>query len=372
MDDSNLSAYDQFWGNLAVDPNVPPSSFDGSWEPFGTSNNGSASLRSRADFPFSSSSYTNNHRTSQHRRRNRRSPSYPTNTNSSSANQPHRTTHESIPHNLPEPHNPQTPDTPNFEVNQYSQPPFHQQSRLDQYIQLPGINTAFPDLNFTDRPPSRFSWDSAGGDSLFADSDFWPDFGNSNSNSIIDNNGFVDLTTDSSPPHTMPVSRKRRTSATSRPAPLSPPSQSSKRQKTNHAGIKTEEAKVEHLDLLDIDDDTGLSHVLEQQQAAVIKEQQGRYGDEPTRLSTLQCIICMEPMTNMTVTHCGEFSLLLHVYVLAMIMIPDRHSCLHRPPLLPHLYNGSLDSRGEPRRARQSHVKVSCLPQKGFEAKRKE
>lgn len=70
--------------------------------------------------------------------------------------------------------------------------------------------------------------------------------------------------------------------------------------------MKHEDVKVEYLDLLGVDDDSGLSHVLQQQQAAVIKEQQGKQGDEPPKLSALQCIICMESMTDITVTHCGN------------------------------------------------------------------
>ena len=79
-----------------------------------------------------------------------------------------------------------------------------------------------------------------------------------------------------------------------------------KRPRVDCSGFKRENAEVEHLDLVNINDDGGLSKVLEQQQAAAIKEQQGPQGDVPTKLSNVQCIICMEPMTDMTVTHCGK------------------------------------------------------------------
>lgn len=54
----------------------------------------------------------------------------------------------------------------------------------------------------------------------------------------------------------------------------------------------------------DIDDDAGLSKVLEQQRMATIKAQQEQ-ANKPVKLSTLQCIICMETMKDLTATHCG-------------------------------------------------------------------
>lgn len=53
-----------------------------------------------------------------------------------------------------------------------------------------------------------------------------------------------------------------------------------------------------------IDDDTGLSKVLEQQRMATIKAQKEQ-ANKPVKLSTLQCIICMENMKDLTATHCG-------------------------------------------------------------------
>ncbi|KAL8857539.1 MAG: hypothetical protein Q9178_005867 [Gyalolechia marmorata] len=103
-----------------------------------------------------------------------------------------------------------------------------------------------------------------------------------------------------------PMTRKRRASATGPHVPSSTPPRIGKRPRVDCSGFKRENAEVEHLDLVDINDDGGLSKVLEQQQAAVIKEQQGPPKDVPTKLSNVQCIICMEPMTDMTVTHCGH------------------------------------------------------------------
>lgn len=69
--------------------------------------------------------------------------------------------------------------------------------------------------------------------------------------------------------------------------------------------VRNEPEKIEEVDLRDVDDDTTLSKVLEQQRAETVKSQQND-GNQPIKLSNLQCIICMEPMTNITATHCGR------------------------------------------------------------------
>ncbi|KAI4261129.1 MAG: hypothetical protein L6R42_003669 [Xanthoria sp. 1 TBL-2021] len=102
------------------------------------------------------------------------------------------------------------------------------------------------------------------------------------------------------------LTRKRRASGAGREIPESPPPRNGKRPKLENTGMGRGKEEVEHLDLVDIDGDEGLSKVLEQQSAARIKEQQGPQGDVPIKLSNVQCIICMEPMTDMSVTHCGH------------------------------------------------------------------
>ena len=62
----------------------------------------------------------------------------------------------------------------------------------------------------------------------------------------------------------------------------------------------------------DFGDDTGLLKVLEQQRMATIKAQQEQ-ANKPVKLSTLQCIICMETMKDLTATHCGT-SFLFTIY----------------------------------------------------------
>ncbi|KAL8770871.1 MAG: hypothetical protein Q9209_003522 [Squamulea sp. 1 TL-2023] len=182
----------------------------------------------------------------------------------------------------------------------------------DPSRQLPGIESLTQDVTPAEFPISDFSWGSFGDDSLF-DGDFWPPFDNNHLDLNFDiNNNFdqsylVDLTTDAPSPAAMPaLTRKRRASGTAPPANPSSPPRIGKRQRVDSSDVKPENAEVEHLDLVDVDDEGGLSKVLGQQQAAAIKEQQGLQGDVPTKLSNVQCIICMEPMTDMTVTHCGH------------------------------------------------------------------
>ncbi|MCJ1224352.1 SUMO-targeted ubiquitin ligase complex subunit slx8 [Toensbergia leucococca] len=98
-----------------------------------------------------------------------------------------------------------------------------------------------------------------------------------------------------------------RTLKTSSAAPSNP----AKRNKTG-AGpstelspAKDEHGNIEEVDLRDVNDDKGLMKLLDQQRVDSIKAQKEQ-ADKPLKISTLQCIICMEPMTNITVTHCGH------------------------------------------------------------------
>ena len=123
----------------------------------------------------------------------------------------------------------------------------------------------------------------------------------------------MDLTHDPSPP-TMPAGRsKRRASRTQPPdGPSAPAESSSKRRRTGNSFRKAEEANaesnnsIEGFDLTNVDDDTDLAKVLQNQQETAIKAQREELGDKPTRFSGLQCIICLETMKDVTATHCGE------------------------------------------------------------------
>ena len=121
---------------------------------------------------------------------------------------------------------------------------------------------------------------------------------------------FVDLTEDIHSPlqprmpsassHRGSNKRRRVDSNTSAPSPR------------GSQGRKTElrhdvPPAVEEVDLRDVEDDKGLSKVLEDQRMATIKAQQEQ-ASRPVKLATLSCVICMEPMTNVTATYCGKSS----------------------------------------------------------------
>ncbi|KAL8735509.1 MAG: hypothetical protein Q9181_002767 [Wetmoreana brouardii] len=257
----------------------------------------------------------------------------------------------------------------------------------DYSVHLPGIESITGDYNApqstqaappSDRPattqqqPQLPAWENVDYDTLFGDpgADFWSDFtdlgAGSGSNNIFDHNnlnGFVDLTNSSPITHTsnhnnnnsngdnnnMPPTTRKRRASTSLPHPPSAPSaanalpqqaphsrNSNKRLRTSLSDISNEggegeETKVDAIDLVDIDDDTSLCRILEQQQAAAIKAQSqtgggGEGGNGPTKLSTVTCIICMESMTDMTVTHCGKApSILLPLKLLWRSNLVNNH-----------------------------------------------
>ena len=121
---------------------------------------------------------------------------------------------------------------------------------------------------------------------------------------------FIDLTGDSPPADAMPAMSIRRTTSNLRPARLRSPvySNPAKRRKLSSEAVKVEQKEIPHIDLRDVDDENDLSKALQREQVAAIKAQQEQ-TDRPLKLANLQCIICMEPMTDMSVTHCGKLSM---------------------------------------------------------------
>ena len=119
---------------------------------------------------------------------------------------------------------------------------------------------------------------------------------------------FVDLTEDTSSP-----SRPRM------PSPSSPPrSQKRRRLDADSSAISPRARQrlrrnsrnaappaLEEVDLRDVEDEKGLSKVLEDQRMATIRAQQEEAA-RPVKLATLSCVICMEPMTDVTATYCGK------------------------------------------------------------------
>ncbi|KAI9716269.1 MAG: hypothetical protein M1812_005494 [Candelaria pacifica] len=117
--------------------------------------------------------------------------------------------------------------------------------------------------------------------------------------------GFVDLTSELSPPRMAPTKKRafpKRESSTV--------SSGSKRRKvsvSNGRGSQTkvEKTEIEEVDLLDIDDDSGLSALLQKQRADEAKAKPTEGQDTPN-FSRLQCIICLETPTDLTATSCGH------------------------------------------------------------------
>lgn len=83
------------------------------------------------------------------------------------------------------------------------------------------------------------------------------------------------------------------------------PSNPIKKLKVGEHSTNNEQREIDEVDLRDMDDDDGLTNILEKQRIATVKAQQEQ-ADKPVTFSTLQCIICMESMTNVTATHCGK------------------------------------------------------------------
>ncbi|KAL8833342.1 MAG: hypothetical protein Q9170_004331 [Blastenia crenularia] len=315
--DSTLSEYDYFWET----PNAPDNSFtdfNTSWNTSLPNSNRSDNLRNRPDLLSSlpSNPYNNNHRRQEHLSAYPPASSDSNNANPSSLDSELERAYEEL---FQDP----IPDLPNQQLPTNTFPQESRPSHSNQPFQLPSIDHLFDDIEPPvefgfpqspqphDSPTPRTTENITRSVSRERDTPFnsspWTA---ADSTGFTDHRDYVDLTTNSSPAHNImpPVTRKRRASGNATPAASAPsPARMNKRRKFSDATVKEEEKpKVEQIDLLDVNDDNGLSSVREQQHAAAIKEQQVRHGDLPTKLSSLQCIICMEPMTNITVTHCGH------------------------------------------------------------------
>ncbi|MCJ1259151.1 SUMO-targeted ubiquitin ligase complex subunit slx8 [Lignoscripta atroalba] len=123
--------------------------------------------------------------------------------------------------------------------------------------------------------------------------------------------GFIDLTDERSLSAMATQTPRRRPSPgyVSRPSSSDEPTTTKRRRiGTGEAKPGTSEkveAKIEEVDLREVDDDDRLARLLEQQRASTIKAQLGD-SNKPLSLSTLQCVVCMEDMTDITSTHCGK------------------------------------------------------------------
>lgn len=142
------------------------------------------------------------------------------------------------------------------------------------------------------RPISTLSWNSEG--ASISTLPPWPSqFQES----------FIDLTTDSSSPMAMPPDSRKRSASGSRISDYASVS-FSKRARLEDRKTESQPKGIAELDLREIDDDKSFARVIEEQRKASVKAQH-ELAEKPVTFSNLQCIICMEPMTNITVTHCG-------------------------------------------------------------------
>ena len=180
--------------------------------------------------------------------------------------------------------------------------------------------------------------------------------------------GFIDLTRELTPspprslgPHgTSPyangdartLKRRRLDGEMRHREPTQEPIASSSTQQTRNAYEVdlTGDLDFEEVDMTGVDDEIGLRRIqnaqrerhemqnkVHEKQNQLLKDSvqaQTTESKGPIRLGQLQCVICLENMTNITATHCGKSG----VFALVGRLISDGH---HRPPLLPHLHHGS-------------------------------
>jgi hypothetical protein len=117
----------------------------------------------------------------------------------------------------------------------------------------------------------------------------------------------VDLT--SSPPKhgAPPPSRKRKAAtpgegrASKAARPNSSRSSSTRQQSLDNIPL---------VDLVDVNDDKQYEALRAKEQAELIKAQNEAEANKPVRLAAFECIICMSNPTDLTVTHCGMYSVL--------------------------------------------------------------
>ena len=160
-------------------------------------------------------------------------------------------------------------------------------------------------------------------------------------------------------------SRKRRRLNSGPPSPrrhtsTNQPSQT-RREPDNFVTIDSpsREEPSEILDLTEVEGTNALHKVQEEQRErhVALQEQQNQLLKEsvqaqepenkgPFKLGQVQCVICMDNMTDMTATHCGQYSFLSASAPALMLTAIRSH-------LLPHMHHGSADSGRESRRRRE-------------------
>lgn len=136
------------------------------------------------------------------------------------------------------------------------------------------------------------------------------------------NAGFIDLTADSSPPSTSAFPPMLRSPSLHRDEPTPKRRRVNNGASGNTANLHQSPLRpiAEILDLTKVDDDAGL-HKLQEEQRIRHDQQLQRQQEQqqaesirvlheqsrkPIKISDLQCVVCMENMTDITATHCGK------------------------------------------------------------------
>lgn len=222
-------------------------------------------------------------------------------------------------------------------------------------LQLPSPQmSASPGHTSASRPNSRLSWNSE--EVSVSTLPPWPSqFQES----------FIDLTADSSSPLVIPPESRKRPASTSRGSDHASAS-FSKRTKLEDRQTGGDLRNIAELDLREIEDDESCAKVIEEQRKESVKAQHEQ-AEKPVKFSNLQCIICMEPMTNITVTHCGMPINQLKLELLDLTLTS------FRAPLLPFVLDGGPYSGGATKpRSWKRVLQMPGLPKEGSEAQRQQ
>lgn len=139
----------------------------------------------------------------------------------------------------------------------------------------------------------------------------------------------IDLTMEpSSPiqPSALQPEPSRKRSRHDTPTSTATTSHLSKRRRTSQGPssvhIPPASKHIEEIDLLDDDDDENLAAVVSKQREEQVRAQAPR-ATEPTKLTTLQCTVCLDSPTDLTTTVCGKSAMPLCLICL-LALSPSR------------------------------------------------
>lgn len=257
----------------------------------------------------------------------------------------------------PSPHRPRVsylqPVRPHNREQQYvAEPFFCDHHRASSTLQLPSprISSSRGPTTPVSRPSSRLSWDTEDA-SVSTHLPWQSQFQES----------FIDLTADSSSPLAMPPESRKRAASGSRLSDHGSAS-SSKRAKLEARQTEGELENIAELDLKEVNDDETFARIFEEQRVAEVKAQHEQ-AEKPVSFSSLQCIICMEPMTNITVTHCGMPINWLNIEPIKLTLTSYRAS------VLSCMLDGSpYSGRATKSRPGKRSLQMSGLSKEGSEA----